>query len=97
MASYTAAKEKILKSVEHRKHKGLNNKIEVAHEPTRLREKQMRRFHSPSHAQRFLSKFGILKNFFKIGLYKLSAQKKRERLIQAFKIWNQIVLQESHV
>ena len=97
LASYAAAKAKILKGVEHRQHKGLNNKIEVAHEPTRLREKQMRKFHSPRHAQKFLSKFGILKNFFKVGLYKLSAQKKRERLTQAFEIWNQIVLQESYV
>ncbi len=57
----------------------------------------MRRFHSPRHAQKFLSKFGILKNFFKIGLYKLSAQKKRDRLKHAFEVWNQIVLQENLV
>ena len=95
LASYAAAKNKILKGVEHRKHKGLNNKIEVAHEPTRLIEKQMRKFHFPRHAQRFLSKFGVIKNFFKTGLYKLSAQTQRDRLKHAFEIWNQIVLQES--
>jgi hypothetical protein len=30
--------------VEHRKHKGLNNRAENSHQPTRQRERQMKRF-----------------------------------------------------
>jgi len=39
LRSYSLAKKKILKKVKHRSHKRLNNCIEVAHQPTRLREK----------------------------------------------------------
>src|SRR5215212_2057047 len=35
LASYAAAKRKILPGVEHRQHKGLNNRAENSHQPTR--------------------------------------------------------------
>src|SRR5437879_8734501 len=47
LASYGAAKKEILPSVEHRKHKGLNNRAENSHHPTRQRQRSMRRFTSP--------------------------------------------------
>jgi len=59
-ASYGAALRKILPSVEHRRHKGLNNRAEHAHRPTRERERRMRRFTGPGHAQRFLAASGPL-------------------------------------
>jgi putative transposase len=55
LKSYGAAKRDILPGVEHRQHKGLNNRAENSHQPTRLREKKMRRFKSAKHAQCFLS------------------------------------------
>jgi putative transposase len=55
LRSYGAAKREILPGVEHRQHKGLNNRAENSHQPTRLREKNMRRFKSARPAQRFLS------------------------------------------
>src|SRR6266536_3905882 len=55
LASYGAAKREILPGVEHRQHKRLNNRAENSHQPTRLRERKMRRFKSAGHAQRFLS------------------------------------------
>jgi len=42
LKSYGAAKREILPGVEHRQHKGLNNRAEMEHQPTRLREKKMR-------------------------------------------------------
>src|SRR5258707_14380755 len=42
LKSYGAAKREILPGVEHRQHKGLNNRAENSHQPTRLREKKMR-------------------------------------------------------
>ncbi len=58
LASYGAAMREVLPSVEHRRHKGLNNRAENAHQPTRERERRMRRFKDPGHAQRFLAAHG---------------------------------------
>ena len=55
LRSYGAAKRDILPGVEHRQHTGLNNRAENSHQPPRLREKNMRKFTSAKHAQRFLS------------------------------------------
>jgi putative transposase len=92
LRSYRSAKKKILKKVEHRSHKRLNNCIEVAHQPTRLREKQMLRFKLPPQAQRFLSTFGVIKNYFKVGLYKLRAKERKEKIKAAFTMWTAISL-----
>jgi transposase-like protein len=42
LASYGAAKREALPSVEQRRHKGLHNRAENAHQPTRERERRMR-------------------------------------------------------
>src|SRR5215210_1813366 len=52
--SYGAAKKEILPGVEPRQHKGLNNRAETSHQPTRRRERPMKRFKSARHAQCFL-------------------------------------------
>src|SRR6266481_2800216 len=59
LKSYSAAKAEVMPSVEHLQQKYQNNRAENSHEPTRLREKVMRRFKSAGHAQRFLPTFGI--------------------------------------
>lgn len=43
----------VMPGVEHRQHKGLNNRAENSHQPTRRRERIMKRFKSPGQAQRF--------------------------------------------
>ncbi len=58
LASYGAAKREVLPRVEHRQHRRLNNRAETSHQPTRERERRMRRFTSPGHAQRFLAAYG---------------------------------------
>jgi hypothetical protein len=57
LRSYAAAKKLILPDVEHRQSRYLNNRAENSHQPTRTRERQMKRFQSPEHAQRFLCVF----------------------------------------
>ena len=52
--SYGAARAKMGLQVEHRQHKGLNNRAENSHQPTRRRERIMKRFKSARQAQRFL-------------------------------------------
>src|ERR1043165_8545233 len=51
IASYREAKREIMPGVEHRQHKGLNNRAENSHQPTRRRERQMKRFKSAGQAQ----------------------------------------------
>src|ERR687889_953100 len=46
LPSYGAAKREVMPGVEHRQHKGLNNRAENSHQPTRRRERQMKRFKS---------------------------------------------------
>ena len=58
------AKREIMPGVEHRQHKGLNNRAENSHQPTRRRERIMKRFKSPRHVQRFLSAHDQLANVF---------------------------------
>src|SRR5205823_15101215 len=51
LASSPPALRRVLPKTEHRRHKGLNNRAENSHQPTRQRERAMRRFKSPEHAQ----------------------------------------------
>ena len=78
LKSYNAAKAELLPSVEHLEQKYQNNRAENSHQPTRLREKVMRRFKSAGHAQRFLSAFGIITSHFRVGRHLYSASSYRE-------------------
>ena len=90
LKSYAAAKKQVLKNVEHRQHKGLNNRAENSHQPTRMRERRMRRFKSPGQAQRFLSAFGPIRDHFHPKQHQLTAQRYREQLRQRFKDWREV-------
>ncbi len=85
-----AAKREILPGVEPRQHKWLNNRAENSHQPTRLREKKMRKFKSAKHAQRFLSAFGLLPQHFQPGRHSLSAKEYRAILQGRFQTWNEV-------
>ena len=65
LASYGAAKREIMPRVEHRQHRGLNNRAENSHQPTRRRERIMKRFKSAGQAQRFLSVHDQVANLFR--------------------------------
>src|SRR3954468_6627346 len=73
LASYGAAKREIVPGVEHRQHKGLNNRAENSHQPTRPRERQMKRFKSARQAQRFLSAHDQINNPFHLRRDHISA------------------------
>jgi len=64
LASYGVAHRELMASVTHRQSRYLNNRAENSHQPTRQRERAMKRFKSAWHAQRFLSAFsGISAHF----------------------------------
>jgi len=90
LKSYSAAKAEIMPGVEHRQHKGLNNRAENSHQPTRVREKVMRRFKSASHAQRFLSAFSIIASHFRPRRHLLTAARYRGEMQMRFATWNEV-------
>ncbi len=90
LKSYEAARKELIPGVEHRQHKGLNNRAELSHQPTRQRERQMRRFKSPGHAQRFLSAHGPINNLFRPRRHRMSAEEYRTARDRAFDTWQQV-------
>jgi putative transposase len=64
LGTYAAAQRQIMPTVEHRSHKGLNNRAENSHLPFRRRERVMQGFRSPRHLQRFISVFSAVRNLF---------------------------------
>jgi putative transposase len=90
LKSYEAAKKQVMKQVEHRQLKGLNNRVENSHQPTRVREQRMRKFKSPGQAQRFLSAFGPIREHFHPKQHELTAPRYREQLRQRFEDWREI-------
>ncbi len=90
LASYEAAKRAILPGVEHRQHKGLNNRAENSHQPTRQRERSMRGFKSAGQAQRFLAAFSPISSHFRPRRHLLSAQRYREEMRQRFAVWAEV-------
>jgi putative transposase len=87
LQSYAAAKRKILPSVEHRQARYLNNRAELSHQPTPQRERQMKRFKSARHAQRFLSTHSRIHNHFQLHRHHLSANQHRAARDAAFRTW----------
>ena len=75
LRSYGAAHREVMPSVEHRSHKGLNNRAENSHQPTRQRERAMKGFRSAGGAQRFLSAFSGISPHFRPRRHLMSAHR----------------------
>lgn len=91
LRSYGKAHRILMKSVDHRSHKRLNNRIENAHQPTREKERQIRGFKKVASTQRFLSSMGCFLNLLKVGRYKNNADDYRKKYKNALDIFNNIV------
>jgi putative transposase len=89
LASYAAARREVMPGVEHRQHKGLNNRAENSHQPTRRRERIMKRFKSAGQAQRFLSVHDQVANLFRRSTHSKAADHRRARA-RAFQAWTEI-------
>jgi putative transposase len=91
LLSYPPALRRMLPNVDHRRHKGLNNRAENSHQPTRQRERLMRRFKSAEHAQRFLGPFGAIGDHFRVGRYTTVAATRRQLLVERHSTWREVV------
>ena len=84
------AKREILPHVEHRQSKYLNNYIEVSHQLTRRRERQMQRFKSACRAQQFLSAHARIHNHVQLRRHRLTATQHRATRDAAFRTWREV-------
>jgi putative transposase len=91
LSSYPPAVRRVLPHVDHRRPKGLNNRAENSHQPTRQRERLMRRFKSPEHAQSFLGPFGAVGDHFRVRRYRTAATVRRQLLEERHSSWRQVV------
>src|SRR3954452_7098610 len=90
LGSYSAAKQELIPGVEHRRHKGLNNRAENSHQPMRRRERQMKRFKSARQAQRFLSAHDQINNLFPLRRDHVTATEYRAARTRAFELWAEV-------
>jgi transposase-like protein len=90
LRSYAAARREIMPGVEHRPHKSLNNRAENSHQPTRRRERIMKRFRSPRQVQRFLSTHDQIANVFSRRPSQDTAARFHSARSQAFTIWAEV-------
>ena len=90
LTSYSVAHRDMLASVEHRQSKYMNNLAENSHQPTRQRERAMKRFTPPGHAQRFLSVFSDISPHIRPGRHRLSAPEWRTEITDRFTVWQGI-------
>jgi len=90
LGSYQVAHRELMSSVAHRRSRYLNNRAENSHQPTRQRERAMKRFTSVRHAQRFLSAFSGISAHFRPRRHRLSATDWRTEIAERFAVWHQV-------
>jgi putative transposase len=89
LAGYQVAHRELMASVQHRRSKYLN-RAENSHQPTRQRERTMKRFKSIRHAQRFLSAFSGIWPHFRPHRHLLSVADYRQVMADRFAVCNEI-------
>lgn len=87
--SYSSAHREVVPSSVHDTSHYANDRAELSHEPTRQRERRMRRFKSIGQAQLFLSVHGTMRNLFGIRRHLLKAQHYRTFRTNAFDLYQQ--------
>ena len=87
LRSYGVAQRALLPETIHNTARYANNRAELSHQPTRVRERGMRRFKSTAQAQRFLTVHAAVYNLFNLGRHLVSAEHYRELRTDAFGQW----------
>ncbi len=88
LRSYCVAHRELIPDTIHDTSQYANNRAELSHQPTWVRERGMRRFMSTHQAQRFLSTHAAVYNLFNLGRYLISAKHYRFFRQRAFASWN---------
>jgi putative transposase len=91
LRSYGVAHRELIPETIHSTQQYENNRAEQSHEPTRVRERVMRRFKSSRQAQRFLGTHAAISNLFNLGRHLVWAEHYRSLRIGAFRDWSTAV------
>jgi putative transposase len=87
LRSYGVAHRELIPETIHSTEQYENNRAEQSHEPTRVRERGMRKFKSVKQAQRFLGVHAAVSNLFNLGRHLINAEHYRNIRIGAFADW----------
>ena len=91
LGSYAIARRELLPSAAHDTRRYANTRAELSHQPTRARERGMRRFKSMFQAQRFVDVHSAVSNLFKLGRHLVAAGQYRGLHQTAFASWDRAV------
>ncbi len=91
LRSYGVAHRELIPDTIHDTSQYANNRAELSHQPTRVRERGMRRFKSVAQAQRFLSVHSVVYNLFNLGRHLISSSHYRLFRLRAFASWKSAV------
>ena len=87
LRSYGVAHRELIPESIHDTSQYANNRAELSHQSTRVRERGMRRFKSTQQAQRFLGVHATAYNLFNLNLHLISAKNYRLFRDNAFASW----------
>ncbi len=88
LRSYDVAHRELIPEAIHDNAHYANNRAELSHQPTRVRERGMRKFKSVKQAQRFLNAHAAVYNLFNLGRHLVSADTYRSFRLRSFASWN---------
>ena len=80
LRSYVKPIRSMCSGADHRSHKGLNNRAENSHQPTRKKEKISVKFKSPKGVQNTLSLMGKVRNIFSVEVVRYTQTANNQRL-----------------
>ena len=87
LGSYRVAHRELTPDMTHDTSQYANNRAELSHQPTKVRERGMRRFKSIQQAQRSLGVHAVVYNLFNLGRHLISAENYRLLRLRAFASW----------
>ncbi len=91
LRAYGVAHKELMPEVIHDTSQYANNRAELSHQPTRVRERGMRKFKSVDQAQRFLDVHASVYNLFNLGRHLVSANTYKLFRLRAFASWENTV------
>lgn len=91
LRSYRFAHRELIPEAIHDVSQYANNRAELSHQPTRVRERGMRRFKSRRQAQQFLNVHAAVYNLFNLGRHLICSRLYRELRHGAFASWEKAV------
>ncbi len=92
LRSYGVAHRELIPETIHDTYQYANNRVELSHQPTSVRERGMRRFKSVQQAQRFLNVHAAVYNLFNLGRHLISARHYGLFRLRTFASWKSAVV-----